>query len=122
MYKSLRIQTSIYALLLLLRFGICAEYCGVYTCTGPLPQGQCDDLPCVESRKCLCLKGTTTWQIGQSTGAGTVKMFSTTDCTGNYEVVPTNSYISNAQWVNSISYGPSGSSAMYGDCGINWDD
>jgi hypothetical protein len=120
--KSLGTQASIYTFLLLLGFGVSTDYCGVYTCTGPLPLGQCDDLPCIETRKCLCLQGTTTSQIGQSTGSGSVKVFSTTDCTGNYEVIPENSYINNAQWVNSISYGPGGSSVMYGNCHDNWDD
>ncbi|KAF9912379.1 hypothetical protein EC991_011071 [Linnemannia zychae] len=35
-----------------------------------------------------------------------VKLFSTTDCTGNYATVKDDVY--NAQWVNSISYGKSG--------------
>ncbi|KAG0037478.1 hypothetical protein BGZ82_002433 [Podila clonocystis] len=48
-----------------------------------------------------------------------VKLFSSSDCTGNYDKVADNAY--NAQWVNSMSYGRSGISSESPDgCGNLW--
>ncbi|KAF9213581.1 hypothetical protein CPC16_006158 [Podila verticillata] len=57
-------------------------------------------------RWCYCLSKTQTSKIdGRS--AGDVKLFSTTDCTGNY-ATGTGKVTSNAQWVNSVSFGKGG--------------
>lgn len=66
-------------------------------------------------RICRCFEGTQTAKIVNTNG-GTVKAFSTTDCTGNYDTIAAGSSISNAQWVNSVSFGPSGTSYVQGTC------
>lgn len=66
-------------------------------------------------RVCYCFKGTQTNKL-KNTAGGTVKAFSTTDCTGNYDTIAIGSTISNAQWVNSVSMGPSGTSYALGTC------
>ncbi|KAF9926349.1 hypothetical protein FBU30_004046, partial [Linnemannia zychae] len=59
-------------------------------------------------RKCYCVKNTQTYKI--YTGASSnARVFSSSDCTGNYDTVT--SYISGAQWVNSISIGKAGISS-----------
>ncbi|KAF9081822.1 hypothetical protein BGX29_000748 [Mortierella sp. GBA35] len=59
-------------------------------------------------RYCVCLKNTQTARIMNYSGSD-VKVFSSTDCTGNYAAVKDDIY--NAQWVNSMSYGRSGISS-----------
>ena len=71
--------------------------------------------PC-SKRICQCLSGTQTNKI-ENTAGGLVRVFSTTDCTGNYDTIAAGSTISNAQWVNSVSFGPSGTSYVVGNCG-----
>lgn len=67
-------------------------------------------------RVCSCMSGTQTDQISYDI-SGSLRLFSTTDCTGAYETV-TSGTVHNAEWVNSISFGPSGTSYMDGDgCG-----
>ncbi|KAF9273044.1 hypothetical protein BGZ68_001876 [Mortierella alpina] len=61
-------------------------------------------------RKCACLKNTQTNKIENEDG-GDVKLFSTSDCTGNYVQMKNGATQSNAQWVNSMSYGSSGMSS-----------
>ncbi|KAF9966947.1 hypothetical protein BGZ70_000636, partial [Mortierella alpina] len=56
-------------------------------------------------RYCVCLRNTQTARINNFSGSD-VKLFSSSDCTGNYATVAKNAY--NAQWVNSMSYGRSG--------------
>ncbi|KAF9189310.1 hypothetical protein BGZ51_009704 [Haplosporangium sp. Z 767] len=60
-------------------------------------------------RWCYCLKNTQTATIKGING-GDIKLFSKSDCTGNYSTLKGMGKISNAQWVNSISFGVSGSS------------
>ncbi|KAF9948207.1 hypothetical protein BGZ72_009852 [Mortierella alpina] len=61
-------------------------------------------------RACVCLKNTQTARImNYSGGDSVVKVFSSTDCTGNFATVTDNIY--NAQWVNSMSFGRSGISS-----------
>ena len=67
-------------------------------------------------RVCQCFSGTQTNKL-KNTSGGTVKAFSTTDCTGNYDTIAVGSTISNAQWVNSVSLGPAGTSYQVGTCG-----
>lgn len=67
------------------------------------------------TRPCICLASTQTATIKGING-GDIKVFSTADCTGNYQVIGSNKGISNAQWVNSISFGASGSSTGPGTC------
>lgn len=69
-------------------------------------------------RSCVCLASTQTATI-QGVNGGTIRVFSSVDCTGAYDTISTNGKISNAQWVNSISWGPSGSSLSPGTC-PNW--
>jgi hypothetical protein len=73
------------------------------------------DSPCAK-RVCQCLSGTQTNKI-KNTSGGLVRVFSTTDCTGSYETIAAGSTISNAQWVDSVSFGPSGTSYVVGNCG-----
>ncbi|KAG0293395.1 hypothetical protein BGZ96_002863 [Linnemannia gamsii] len=63
------------------------------------------------SRYCFCLKDTQTARIDGGNG-GDVKLFSTTDCTGNY--ANGKKVTDNAQWVNSISLGASGKKSTWG--------
>ncbi|KAG0217303.1 hypothetical protein BGX33_010949 [Mortierella sp. NVP41] len=58
-------------------------------------------------RACYCLKNTQTAKIYNRDG-GDVKLFSTTDCTGNFSKLSEGKTQSNAQWVNSMSFGASG--------------
>ncbi|KAG0238979.1 Peptidyl-prolyl isomerase cwc27 [Actinomortierella wolfii] len=58
-------------------------------------------------RTCLCVKNTQTGYLKGYNG-GDIKLFSTTDCTGNFQKVGSNSEVKNIQWVNSISYGKPG--------------
>lgn len=62
-------------------------------------------------RYCFCLKDTQTARIRGENG-GDVKLFSTSDCTGNY--ANGNKVTDNAQWVNSVSLGASGISSTWG--------
>jgi len=70
------------------------------------------------TRPCICLASTQTATI-KGVNGGDIKVFSTVDCTGNFQTIGSNSAISNAQWVNSISFGASGSSTGPGSC-PNW--
>ncbi|KAF9111965.1 hypothetical protein BGX27_004186 [Mortierella sp. AM989] len=57
-------------------------------------------------RQCFCVKNTQTGSI-QGDNGGDIKLFSTTDCTGNFQKLGSNSKVSNTQWVNSFSLGAS---------------
>jgi len=61
------------------------------------------------TRTCFCVSNIHTEVFANQNG-GTLKLFSSSDCTGNYDVVPLHSEISNGEWVNSFSLGPAGSS------------
>ncbi|KAG0023148.1 hypothetical protein BGZ81_008246 [Podila clonocystis] len=74
-----------------------------------------------DERWCYCMKNTQTNSI-KNTNGGDVKLFSTTDCTGNYSQLKPSSQMNNAQWVNSFSMGASGipsEIANHGSC-LNW--
>ncbi|KAF9162073.1 hypothetical protein DFQ27_004231 [Actinomortierella ambigua] len=61
-------------------------------------------------RACWCVKNTQTGTI-QGVNGGTIRLFSTTDCTGKYNTIPSNGRLSGTQWVNSFSMGASGASS-----------
>ncbi|KAG0046175.1 hypothetical protein BGZ83_008633 [Gryganskiella cystojenkinii] len=70
--------------------------------------GRSNDLTCLwQNRYCFCVSNTQTNRILNKNG-GTVKIFSSTDCTGNYDTLALGKTLSNAQWVNSISIGKAG--------------
>ncbi|KAF9216975.1 hypothetical protein BGZ59_007120 [Podila verticillata] len=58
-----------------------------------------------EERVCWCVKNTQTGSITGVNG-GNIKLFSSTDCTGNYQTIGSNTKQSNTQRVNSFSFGP----------------
>ncbi|KAF9182416.1 hypothetical protein BGZ51_004752 [Haplosporangium sp. Z 767] len=58
-------------------------------------------------RSCFCLKNTQTAKI-KNVDVGDAKLFSTTDCTGNFVKLGKGNTQLNAQWVNSFSFGDSG--------------
>ncbi|KAG0037174.1 hypothetical protein BGZ82_003019 [Podila clonocystis] len=72
-----------------------------------------------EDRQCFCVKNVQTGTIKGDNG-GDIKLFSSTDCTGSYKALGTNSLASNAQWVNSVSVGASGKSSWYDGTCPNW--
>ncbi|KAF9090359.1 hypothetical protein BGX27_002283 [Mortierella sp. AM989] len=59
------------------------------------------------TRVCICLKNIQTGSI-QGNAGGDIKLFQSTDCTGNFQKLGSNSKLTNTQWVNSISFGKSG--------------
>ena len=71
-------------------------------------------------RACWCIKNTQTGTIKGVSG-GTIKLFSSNDCTGNFQTIGSDGQVSNAQWVNSFSMGASNvpSSGPNGYC-PNW--
>ncbi|KAF9154351.1 hypothetical protein BG015_001194 [Linnemannia schmuckeri] len=60
-----------------------------------------------DNRSCICLKNTQTAKIFNRDAAD-MKLFSTSDCTGNYSQLERGATRNNAQWVNSVSMGKSG--------------
>lgn len=64
------------------------------------------------SRWCYCLSKTQTAIIDDN-GGGTVKLFSTSDCTGNF-ALGTKKTTYNSQWVNSVSFGEDGIPSTWG--------
>ncbi|KAG0310872.1 hypothetical protein BGZ97_012257 [Linnemannia gamsii] len=63
-------------------------------------------------RYCYCLSNTQTAYI-DGRGAGVVKLFGKADCTGNF-ADGSGTVTSNAQWVNSVSFGASGVPSTWG--------
>lgn len=57
------------------------------------------------NRVCHCVKNVNTHKV-YPWHEGVTKLFSTTDCTGNYQTIT--GMVENAEWVNSVSFGPSG--------------
>ena len=70
-------------------------------------------------RQCLCISNTDTTYI-EGVNGGLIRLFSSSDCTGNYETLGSNSEITNAQWVNSISYGASGIASLPPQGSCKW--
>jgi hypothetical protein len=78
----------------------------------------CRGLPEISSgRKCMCVSEISTYEIYCSppSSCGTARVFASTDCTGAYDTVGS-STIKPAYWVNSVSFGSTASSTMYGTC------
>jgi hypothetical protein len=79
----------------------------------------CRRLPDISSgRSCMCLSEVSTYELycDPSLNCGTVRVFASTDCTGAYDTVGSTT-IKPAYWVNSMSFGSTASSSMYGTCG-----
>ncbi|KAG0046671.1 hypothetical protein BGZ83_008124 [Gryganskiella cystojenkinii] len=70
-------------------------------------------------RYCYCLRNTQTNTITGKNG-GDIKLFSKSDCTGNFATLGSNSQQNNAQWVNSVSFGESGIPSGSSDYCPNW--
>ncbi|KAF9150315.1 hypothetical protein BG015_007886 [Linnemannia schmuckeri] len=66
-------------------------------------------------RACICLRSTQTGTIEGNNG-GLIRIFSSNDCTGDFKEISPNGIRHNAQWVNSMSFGPPGSSRSPGTC------
>ncbi|KAF9292167.1 hypothetical protein BKA57DRAFT_497363 [Linnemannia elongata] len=69
--------------------------------------GRSVEVPVAGKRHCVCLETSQTSKI-KNTNGGVMKLFSTSDCTGNYAVLSKGATRSNAQWVNSASVGQDG--------------
>lgn len=69
-----------------------------------------------DGRECYCLKNTQTNYIHNWQG-GIVKLFSSTDCTGNYDTLGSDKILQPAYWVNSMSLGREGKSTGPFYCG-----
>ncbi|KAG0061943.1 hypothetical protein BGZ89_011052 [Linnemannia elongata] len=65
-------------------------------------------------RTCLCVKNIQTAKI-RNVDVGDAKLFSTEDCTGNFVQLDKGVTRSNAQWVNSFSFGDSGKPSQIAD-------
>ncbi|KAG0029480.1 hypothetical protein BGZ82_007943 [Podila clonocystis] len=70
-------------------------------------------------RLCFCISQTQTARIDGRFSGADVKLFSTNDCTGNW-ANGSGKITSNAQWVNSVSFGNSGISSGWGDRRCKW--
>jgi hypothetical protein len=92
-----------------------ATYYGPYVCDTEA----CRRLPDISSgRKCMCLSEVSTYSINcdSSLNCGTVRVFASTDCTGAYDTIVGSTPFEPAYWVNSMSFGSTASSSMYGTC------
>ncbi|KAG0341942.1 hypothetical protein BG000_007492 [Podila horticola] len=58
-------------------------------------------------RQCYCLSNTLSATIYGKNG-GLIQAYSSKNCSGGFQVIDSNGELSNAQWVNSISFGPGG--------------
>lgn len=102
MHKSLVLLATLAASALAAPFALISNNDGSKSKFLDVPDGK---------RYCFCLTSTQTARIDGTYG-GDVKLFSTSDCTGNYANGRT--VTNNAQWVNSISLGASGISSTWG--------
>ncbi|KAG0042887.1 hypothetical protein BGZ83_012063 [Gryganskiella cystojenkinii] len=92
---------------LLLLLGLCtatalAQTSWSFSCTNN--RGTTVTAPVSGKRVCICLKTSQTAKLGNVNG-GTMKLFSTDDCTGNFVQLAKGKTQNNAQWVNSASVG-----------------
>ncbi|KAF9178346.1 hypothetical protein BGZ51_004753 [Haplosporangium sp. Z 767] len=94
---------------LLLLLGLCTigafAQTWSFSCTNN--RGTTVNNPVIGKRVCICLKTSQTAKL-KNTNGGDMKLFSTTDCTGNYVQLAKGKTQNNAQWVNSASVGQSG--------------
>ncbi|KAG0196732.1 hypothetical protein BGX28_009803 [Mortierella sp. GBA30] len=58
-------------------------------------------------RQCYCLSNTLTVNIKGYNG-GLIQVYGSKDCSGGFQVVGSDSQLDNAQWVNSVVFGPGG--------------
>ncbi|KAK3813766.1 MAG: hypothetical protein JOS17DRAFT_760908 [Linnemannia elongata] len=58
-------------------------------------------------RQCYCLSNTLTATIYGKNG-GVIQAYSSKNCSGGFQLIESNGELGNAQWVNSISFGPGG--------------
>jgi len=58
-------------------------------------------------RQCYCLSNTLTVNI-KGFGGGLIQAYGSKDCKGGFQVVGPNDQLDNAQWVNSVTFGPGG--------------
>ncbi|KAF9974631.1 hypothetical protein BGZ73_001894 [Actinomortierella ambigua] len=72
-----------------------------------------------QDRQCFCLKNTQT-NIIKGINGGDIKLFWSSNCKGDYNILGSNSQISGAQWVNSVSLGASGKPSYYDGFCPNW--
>ncbi|KAG0092918.1 hypothetical protein BGZ93_000464 [Podila epicladia] len=100
--------------IIVLLSAICAQvafadnYCiGVWNNGGSLFKSLCHS---TTQRVCYCLRNTQTATIEGFPG-GDIKLFGSSDCKGTYHTIGSEESISNAQWVNSVSFGRSGISS-----------
>lgn len=97
---------------LLLLLGLCTvgalAQTWSFSCTNN--RGTTVNAPVVGKRVCICLETSQTAKLTNTNG-GDMKLFSTSDCTGNFVQLAKGKTQSNAQWVNSASVGQSGISS-----------
>ncbi|KAF9164813.1 hypothetical protein DFQ26_000993 [Actinomortierella ambigua] len=105
---------------LLFLLGLCSTAFAVKCVTVTNNAGNQSKKLCVvdQDRQCFCLSKTQTNTI-KGVNGGDIKLFWSNDCKGNYKAIGPNEQISGAQWVNSVSFGASGSSYYDGFC-PNW--
>jgi hypothetical protein len=107
----------LFIIALLITQSICmvnATYYGPWICDTEA----CRRLPDISSgRKCMCLSEVSTYTLNcdPDLNCGTTRVFASTDCTGAYDTVGSTT-VKPAYWVNSVSFGSSASSSMYGTC------
>ncbi|KAG0275478.1 hypothetical protein BGZ96_003771 [Linnemannia gamsii] len=69
--------------------------------------GKSVEVPVAGQRHCVCLETTQTSKI-KNTNGGVMRLFSKSDCTGEFSGLAKGSTRTNAQWVNSVSVGKDG--------------
>ncbi|CAO3648590.1 unnamed protein product [Cunninghamella echinulata] len=60
-------------------------------------------------RTCSCVKNVNTHIIGANE-LGVTRVFRSADCSGAYQTIKPGTKVKNMEWVNSVSFGPSGAS------------
>ncbi|KAG0239521.1 hypothetical protein BGW41_007628 [Actinomortierella wolfii] len=98
-------RSIVLLLALVATVALAADYDWIFSITNN--KKQVTRVPVAGKRHCVCLKYSQTAKI-TNIDAGVMKLFSTTDCTGNFAVLKKGSTRSNAQWVNSASVGVDG--------------
>ncbi|KAG0352996.1 hypothetical protein BG005_007627 [Podila minutissima] len=71
------------------------------------------------TRQCYCLTNTQSAYI-RGVNGGDIKLFSSDDCTGSYSTLESDEEVGEAHWVNSVSFGASGSSKDPNGYCPNW--
>ncbi|ORX46494.1 hypothetical protein DM01DRAFT_1339496 [Hesseltinella vesiculosa] len=107
----LRIVTALFALMLVLVMADTNEYGEYWLDVRDDKMPQHYEFYTKDVRKCICLRTKRSDRI-DNLGGGDVKVFSSSDCTGNYASIKEGGEIKNARWVNSASFGPKGTSHL----------